>query len=185
MNGTDIEIGSATLVADFLEKIDAAPDAFRELVLVSPFVGRLEEVRETGGRICDLIRRVRLSGGAARLISDDIPTRRVEFGEAIRNHRDMEGALFLCPKLHAKCGLALNKTGHLFAFLGSANLTNAGLRRNEEVVIGFQGRATKGVGLQFIGQLRQQIERIVSRSEELQRSRWKTNVGNNTKGDSA
>lgn len=163
-----MNVGQAEVIDTFFLEVAAAPNQVRELVLVSPFVQLSSKKSKAGKRLCSLLSSVNAAGGTAILISDDTPARRNDFQKALQRHPKLAGTLFFHKDLHAKCGLATNSVGNQVAFMGSANLTDAGLNRNAEIVLGMKGRASEGQGWHMVGQLRSEIERIRANSSQLQ-----------------
>jgi len=167
MKNVEMQVGRGELVEGFLSLVAAAPAQIRELTLISPFVQLTTSRGSAGFKICQLLADVNASGGSATLISDDTPARRHDFTAAISAQPDLSSALLLCKNVHAKCGIATNFTGNHVGFLGSANLTDAGLHHNAEVVFGVNSRRSAGQGWLLVGQLRLIIEGIRARSFHL------------------
>ena len=162
MKTIQMNVGQANLIDEFFSEVTAASSQLRELVLVSPFVQLSGKRSKAGKRLCTLLSCVNVSGGAAVLISDDTPARRKDFQRALQTYPDLAGTLFVRKDLHAKCGLATNKMGNQVGFMGSANLTDSGLNRNAEIVLGIKGNAHEGLGWHVAGQLRLMIDHIRS-----------------------
>jgi hypothetical protein len=167
MKTIEINVGQAEVVDDFISEVSAAPSQVSELVLVSPFVQLSGKRSKSGGKLCRLLDAVIAKGGNAMLISDDTPSRRKDFYRAIAANHKLAGKLYVCKDLHAKCGFVTNRVGNQVAFLGSANLTDAGLHKNAEIVLGFKGHACEVQGWRLVGQLRNMIDRIHINSTEL------------------
>jgi hypothetical protein len=167
MKPHEFNIGQADVVERFLQEASASPREIRKLVLVSPFVELAGGLGSAGHRLRELLSSVRAAGGEAVLISEDTPTRKAEFRRAMELDCELEGSLRLCKKLHAKCGWALNRAGCNFAFLGSANLTDAGLHKNGEIAFGFKVRGSYGTGYQMLGQIQNVIGRLRATSKQI------------------
>jgi hypothetical protein len=164
----EFNIGQADVVDRFLLEVAASPREVKELVLVSPFVELAGENGSAGHRVRSLVSAVKSAGGEAVLISENTPSRQNEFRRAMVLDKRLAGSLHLCKGLHAKCGWAVNRSGCHSFFLGSANLTDAGLHRNGEIVFGLTVKAALGESYQMLTQVQNVIGLIRSKSSDFQ-----------------
>jgi phosphatidylserine/phosphatidylglycerophosphate/cardiolipin synthase-like enzyme len=160
MKNKQMNIGDATRLESFLARVEAAPKDIREVLIVSPFVNLGGTRDSLSPRLCRMLAAVEQAGGKATLISDDTPARRADFLEACKRKSLPDGILFLHEKLHAKCGYAATKSGRRFAFVGSANLTDAGLHRNTELVLTIETGSVASSEWRLLAGLRNAIDTI-------------------------
>jgi hypothetical protein len=159
----DFELGSGALADRFLAEAGATGQRLKSLFLVSPFV-ELASRGELAQRITRVLLHAKLQSDDVALISDNTGCRRGDFGIAVAIEPDLEGVLYLHPKLHAKAGLATLQSGYQFGFVGSANLTTEGLFRNRELVIGLVNNSSGQRGSRFCSDLEDWIRATLSTS---------------------
>lgn len=122
------------MVEEFLSEVETCPWFFQNVVIVSPFI-ELSGVSDVGNRVRQLLYTIIRNGDKAALVSELSKNRVDDFRAAISLSPSLEDTLLLHPKVHAKCGYALSKNGYSYAFMGSTNMTDQGLKHNLEMVL--------------------------------------------------
>src|SRR5262245_13596123 len=128
-----ITVWNQHLLDNFLSELEAHPQAFERVALISPFIN-LDSTSLIAKRLRFLVYGLLRRNVQVEIASDLTPARVSSFARFLNSHPRFPGFAGLYPRLHTKCGYAVSKTGAHIAFVGSANLTCAALSRNQEMV---------------------------------------------------
>ena len=163
MLNAGILVWNHSLIEAFLGELEAYPHSFARVVIISPFINLAASsriARRVRGLVANLLRRDTI----VLIVSDLTRTRVSSFATYLMSQPRFPGFLGLYPKLHSKCGYALSKTGAHIAFVGSANLTDAALYRNKELVIGVKIFPSVPQTYTLFNQIKQQADEIVAKA---------------------
>ncbi|HEY3853690.1 MAG TPA: phospholipase D-like domain-containing protein [Verrucomicrobiae bacterium] len=163
MLNVGITIWNQQLLNDFLRELEAGPQLFEQVVLISPFVNL-----SATSRIATRIRHLSVSLLRRRvtleIVSDLTRARVMSFVNYQADEPHCPSFLTLYPKLHSKCGYAVARNGAHIAFAGSANLTDAALSKNKELVIAVKTTPSLPETQKVFNQIKQQADEILAES---------------------
>src|SRR4051812_10053181 len=106
----ELELGTSAILNRFLSDLLDHAHHLKSAFLVSPFVELAANTR-TAIQIRQFLSDAKHNGAEAALLSDDTPARRRDFQTVLAAEPNLEGTLYLIPKLHAKCGLVTLRSG--------------------------------------------------------------------------
>lgn len=143
----------------FLQSLETEPSLYSQVVICSPFVDR-----RLCKRLTHFAETARKVGCGVRLITKggEVPALLPMWPG--RNQRGVK-TLVAIPRLHAKVYLAVGRDRqNSWAVVTSANLTEAGLRKNIE--LGLLVRAASSDGARIVEQVRRFLESLSSVTKE-------------------
>jgi phosphatidylserine/phosphatidylglycerophosphate/cardiolipin synthase-like enzyme len=159
----NVIIGDSGVLSVFLADIESMPWAFKSVVLVSPFIN-FQQQNSNGISVLKTLVSVLRNGGSATLISDLTERRMRDLHSAVRYMPELENIVELCPKLHAKCGYTKAWHNGNTAFLGSANLTQAAIANNLEIVLLVTNASPRRLGWQLYCEIKEYVDSLWKKS---------------------
>jgi phosphatidylserine/phosphatidylglycerophosphate/cardiolipin synthase-like enzyme len=163
MLNVGITVWNQGLLHNFLVELEAHPQTFSRVTLISPFMN-LGSTSPIARRLQRLVSNLLRQEVAVHIVSDLTPARASSFTTFLASQPRFPGFAGLYPKLHSKCGYAISKTGAHIAFVGSANLTDAALARNQEIVLAVKSSPSLPATCDVFNQIKQQADEILARS---------------------
>jgi hypothetical protein len=141
-----------------LRTLEAQPSRYLQIVIWSPFIGE-----RTKNRFITFTTEARKRGCGVRLITSEAQSTVSREWPGGNQHGTR--SIVLIPHLHAKVYLAIARNrADSWALVTSANLTEAGLRKNIE--LGLLFRACSPEGALIVEQIRLFLERVATTAKE-------------------
>lgn len=163
MLNAGITVWNGMLLDQFLSELEAHPHAFSRAAFISPFMNVGASSR-TARRVAQLSSTLIRHGAVVDIVSDLTSQRASFFSTFLAKQRRFPGFAGLLPKLHSKCGYAISKTNSHLGFVGSANLTDAALTINTELVVAVKVSPALPETSNIFNQIKQQADEILSKA---------------------